>query len=471
MDDKQPVMMLRRNWNCDYMYDVINGRGFTITEPSEFEMGKKKINSIHGARSPLYGTDFSDEQSCIEKYRCECGIIKGLQFEHEICPYCNTEVTYKDIDIEYTGWLSLGDNYIVAPYYYMKLSDIIGAKIFDDIVTAKRKVDRDGHISVAKSEDMNEEPLSPFSGIGVTEFRIKFDDVMAYFREKKKKSEKKVKAIDRLLDEKGSIFVSKIPVYSKFLRPQSRTSESFFFNSIDKEIEPLYNLCEKIKICEDIEKYFVLSRIQTRVNKLWHKNLETISGKPGFIRKQILGGGLNYTSRNVIIPEQSLELDEVVLSYHAFRILFKDKILYYLIKSCDMTLSAAIQKWNEGHSFNNQIYEIMCAILANEKPKILINRNPTLNYYSMLLMKIKMISSNPDDYTMGIPLYILPGLNADFDGDILNIIAMVNKSMEKIFDKFSPVKHMIIDRVTGKINPYFSISKNQMVDLHLFSTV
>ena len=45
------------------------------------------------------------------------------------------------------------------------------------------------------------------------------------------------------------------------------------------------------------------------------------------------------------------------------------------------------------------------------------------NYYSMLLMKIRTVKKDVTDFTMSIPLSILPGLNADFDGDeyILNV--------------------------------------------------
>ena len=110
------VFLKRRNWNIDYKYDILNGKGFTITEPSEFQLDKKTVKSIHGTRSPLYGTDFSDEQSFIERYHCECGAIKGAQFEHEICPICNTPVEFTDVDIEFTGWLTLGAKFIISPY-------------------------------------------------------------------------------------------------------------------------------------------------------------------------------------------------------------------------------------------------------------------------------------------------------------------------------------------------------------------
>ena len=462
------VRLKRRNWNIDYQYDIQNGKGFTITEPSEFQLDKKTVRSLHGTRSPLYGTDFADEQSFIERYRCECGAIKGAQFEHEVCPICNTPVEFVDVNIEFTGWLTLGNKFILSPYYYQLIGSAIGKSTLQDIVIAKKKVDRDGHVSNATNEDTNDKPKSPFSRIGVAEFRERFDEIMGYFLNKKKKQPNKVSQINHIIEEKDQVFVSKIPVYSTLLRPQSQTADTLFFNKIDKEIEPLFNLIEKLKTATDIDEYYYLSRIQLRVNTLWDKNFDLINGKDGFIRDQVLGGGLNYVTRNVVVPDKNLRADEVTISYHAFRILFKDKIVHYLMLTCGMTLSAALQKWYEGHVFDPQIYEVMQTIVYKEQSAMLLNRNPTLNYYSMLLMKIKNISKDPDNFTLGIPFFILPGLNADFDGDILNGIAMMNKNIEKAFRKFKPIEYMQVSRDSGKFNEYFSVPKNQMIDLHYF---
>ena len=35
----------------------------------------------------------------------------------------------------------------------------------------------------------------------------------------------------------------------------------------------------------------------------------------------------------------------------------------------------------------------------------------------MLLMHVRQIKADDSDYTMSVPLSILPGLNADFDGE------------------------------------------------------
>ena len=113
----------------------------------------------------------------------------------------------------------------------------------------------------------------------------------------------------------------------------------------------------------------------------------------------------------------------------------------------------------------------MMYIIKKEDIRVLINRNPTLNFYSMLLMKVRSIKPTAAEFSLSVPLSILPGLNADFDGDILNIIGLVDKSIAYMFRKFDPIKRMIISRDSGLLNEYFSIIKGQLIDLYYFATI
>lgn len=372
---KQMVRITRLNWDTEYLYDIISNNGFLITEPATFQVDETKQKSLYGARSILYGTSYEDENAFIERYRCKCGAFKGKLFEGEECPLCHTKVEFKDANIEFTGWISLGDNYILNPYYYNKLCECIGKSIIPEIINRKSIVDLNGNLGLATEDETGEKPKHPYVGIGLIEFRQKFEEVMNYFKEKKKK---KAPEIDRLISESSSVFCSHIPIYSTLLRPQSSTSDTYYFNTIDKHINPLFSLSEKVKNCEEIDKHLILSRIQYRVNALWEENFKLLNGKEGLIRGQILGGALNFTSRNVIIPDPTLRDDQLDLSYHTFLELFKFKIIYYLMKMDDISLAKAYHIWDNAYKYDNRIYEIMQFMVKKEKPKVLINRNPTL---------------------------------------------------------------------------------------------
>lgn len=465
---KQRVRISRMNWDIEYLSDIISNNGFLITEPATFQVDETKQKSLYGARSTLYGTSYEDENAFIERYRCKCGAFTGKVFEHEECPICHTKVEFKDTNIEFTGWISLGENYVLNPFYYNRLCDCLGKSIVPEIINRKSVVDLNGNMKRATEEDLNEKPKHPFVGIGLIEFRARFEEVMNYFKEKKKK---KAQEIERIISESSSVFCSHIPIYSTLLRPQSSTNDTYYFNSIDKHINPTFSLSERLKTAEEIDKHIILSRIQYRLNKLWDENFNLLNGKEGLIRGQILGGSINFSSRNVIIPDPTLRDDQVDLSYHTFLELYKFKIIYYLMKMDDISLSKAYYKWSRAHEFDSQIYEVMKFIIKKEKPKVLINRNPTLNYYSMLLMGIRNVKKSIDDYTLSVPLSVLPGLNADFDGDILNIIGMMTDELIHAFRKFDPVTRMIISRDNGLLNDYFTITKGQMIDLYYFCTI
>lgn len=287
---KNKVKIKRRNWEIDYMQDIISGRGFTIREPATVNVDDISKKSLFGSRSPLYATDYSDEQAFIERHRCKCGEFKGKQFDGETCPLCGTKIEFKDVDVGFTGWISLGKEFTIQPYYYNLINDCFGKNVLNEILDTKNKVDTDGNIIKAESiQEIIGKAKHPFVGIGPIEFRNRFIEIMTFFKNAKKN---KSETLENIMREKNNVFASHIPIYTTLLRPQSATSDSYYYNSMDKNVNPLFNLSEKIKTCQDIEKDYVLNRIQRRVNKLWDLNFELLNGKDGWIRDQILGGSL-----------------------------------------------------------------------------------------------------------------------------------------------------------------------------------
>ena len=475
---KQKIVARRMNMDAWCLNDLNTGNGFVITEPAVMSMDENKQKMLFGARSELYGTTYEDEQSFLERYRCQCGETKGYMFSGETCPYCNTKVEARDINIQFTGWIILKDrSVIINPLYYNIFSSIFGKtggrNIFQEIITEKMRVDRDGHRFELTEEDYDDDhvPSSPFEGIGIDKFRQRFDEILNYFiakiEKKKGKGAKQLKKI--LLNEKQNVFMSCIPVYSTFLRPQSLTADSYYFTGIDKQINPIFSLSQDLIDCPEIDRPMILSRIQQRVNALWEMNFQILNGKDGWIRDQIMGGGLNYTARNVIIPDVTLRDNQVDLSYYTFRELFKLKIIYYIKTTENCTLSQAKRIWKLAATPTPKMLRLMNHIVKKEELCVLINRNPTLNYYSMLLMNIRKVKADPDDYTLSIPLGVLAGLNADFDGDIMNIVACQTDEIKKMFRKYEPTRHMIISRDTGYLNEYFSISKSEKINLFAFN--
>ena len=81
-------------------------------------------------------------------------------------------------------------------------------------------------------------------------------------------------------------------------------------------------------------------------------------------------------------------------------------------------------------------------------------------------MKIRSIKRDASDVTLAIPSAILPGLNADFDGDVLNTLAIPKDEISLWFAGFSPV-NMLINRTDSTIRMYISALEN--VTIAIFS--
>ena len=464
---KERVRVNILNWDVEAYYDLINGTGFICNEPGQIDIDGEKKKTMNGPQSPRFGSTYGDEHEFIERYRCDCGTFKGKMFNGETCPLCNTKVRFMDVDIKQTAWVPLGKNKIINPYYYNLLVKLIGKKVFPDIVDIKQRVDVNGQVSSVVSDEI-ENPSSPFVGMGISNFMENFDEVIDYFKVKKKD---KADQLEKLKKIKSKVFTSFIPIYTTVLRPQSSTPDTLYYTGIDKEINPLIKLSLDIVDCEDIEKPLILSKIQKRANNMWDYNFSLITSKDGFIRDKLIGGSLNYSARNVIIPDPSLKVNELDMSYQTFRILFSNLIMYYLMKQDHIPLWKAYDRWKRSYVYDNYIYEVMKFIVDKRKPMVLLNRNPTLNYYSMLLMSIRQVKPDDTDYTLSVGLSILGGLNADFDGDILNMFAVMIPELQKLFRKFNPTERMIIDRATGLLNTYFAVSKGQLIDLSHFATL
>ena len=466
--DSPYAKITRVSWDTMFYDDIANHEGFVITEPAMIRLDGKITKTLYGPNSPLFGTTYGDEQAFMERHRCKCGAFKGKQWEGEVCPFCHEKVEAREVDIKLTGWMSLGrGNHIIHPYWYQLFSTkLIGKKVFPDIINRVRRVDINGN-EHELIPGVDYEPLSPFSAIGIDEFYERYDEILDYFAKKRKD---RAGDFEKAKREKYKVFVSHIPVYSTMMRPSSATADTFYYNTIDKHINPLFNLTESIKDCEPIEKEQLLQSIQYHTNEIWKYNFDCINKKEGFIRNKLIAGSLNWTSRCVITPDPTLRVDEITLSYQCFRIIFKYRIIYYIMKIENIPLAKAYHKWVKAYRFDKQIYDIMSYIISAESPRVLLNRNPTLNVYSMLLLRVRDIVPSDTDLTLHVPLTILPGLNADFDGDVLNLIAIIGDEMVRMFRNFDPIEKYIISRTTKGLDNKFAVNKGQKIDLYYFMT-
>ena len=396
------------NFETECFNDCINGRGFIINDVP-FSDVDKTIKTLDGPRSVRYGTTYGDNDEFMDRYHCKCGKYIGATFEGEVCPECKTVIEYKDIDILYTGYLNFYPFKVINPLYYHKLQSALSKKNLENIISNKNIITSNGILRKYDDEIEVKKSMLKYHNIGLKAFYDNFEEIMEYFKKRKKV---KAELIDQLIAEKDMLWTSKIPVYSTVLRPQGLTVESFFFSSQDKQIYPLTAITLNLRKASPIEVPLYLYQAQLRINKLWDINFSLIDGKGGWIRSNVLGGCFNYTSRHVIVLDPTLKIDEVDMPYKSFIVIYSGKIIKRIKQEKGWSTVKAYNFLKVRFKFDPYIYRIMEDIIREEEPKIILNRNPTIVFGSILLMKIRKVKKDSDDLTLAVPSAILPGLKS-----------------------------------------------------------
>lgn len=95
-----------------------------------------------------------------------------------------------------------------------------------------------------------------------------------------------------------------------------------------------------------------------------------------------------------------------------------------------------------------------------------VNATPTINYGSIMFMRCVGINNN---YTMSVPLQILKPLGGDFDGDVLNVLYIINEEFARRAEiVFSPKYAMMISHNDGKFDSSMNHSRDTLIMLNSF---
>jgi len=136
---------------------------------------------------------------------------------------------------------------------------------------------------------------------------------------------------------------------------------------------------------------------------------DSLRGKQGRFRQNLLGKRIDYSGRSVIVVNPKLKLDECGLPKRMALELFKPFIISVLIKKEIVHNVRSASRFIESGA--NDVWDILEEITKNSH--VLLNRAPTLHRLGIQAFKPKLIE--------GLAIQIHPlvclAFNADFDGD------------------------------------------------------
>lgn len=181
------------------------------------------------------------------------------------------------------------------------------------------------------------------------------------------------------------------------------------------------------------------SRISKALNGLtdYYREITAnyIGSKPGLARKSIFGTRAEYTFRGVISSLTTTHrYDEIhipwAMAVNVFNNHLKSKLLNKgwhpnrILKFID----------NYNLEYNPLMAKLLNEILYEGNKlgfPVLVNRNPTLGKGSIQYLHITRVKTDTSDFTISIPITIVKPFNADFDGDQLNFMLILDKESQQ----------------------------------------
>ncbi len=460
------------NLDAQCQKDLESGIGFPVTEAVAVAK-KDMIRDDNGIYSTKFGGDISDIQEARKKYSCPCGESTGKFKLGSICPKCGGVVTYHDNELEITGWMELDQPYsLISPRMWEFVKSVLKAKTLDEIIKYDKQLDSHGMMLDDSQLDPKKKKKNPYANIGLVEFKERFDEIIDAIGDKKKQD-----IIDFLHANKDKVFTNHIPVLSLLLRPVILIGSTFSYDPINKYYAEMISDVVYINHNKDnYENYNnlpVLYELQNSYVKLSDEIItQKINGKKHAIRAYILGSRINFSARHVLTGNtDSVRMDGIVIPYLTFCEFYKYHIFNIYKKLYKITIQELEDRWYTLVRTQDPSIMNIIDILIHKTPgglRTYSNRNPTIAYGSVTCQTITGINTDIDDLTESLPLSILKLMNADFDGDTLNNVPIIEKSMaDKFQEAFSP-ERMVIDPATGKFNRKIGVIKDQLVALYSF---
>ena len=464
--------------------DLSNHHGFIIKEPQPINKALKSEDSIFSSK---FGRSLQDKDPYSNRYSCKCGYVQGRfrsvpDDANWVCPICGTPVKMVGDDFTYFGWIRLKPQYcVIHPMMYQSLVFLIGKDNLEAIIEPEVQLDTDGNPMSNTDKKLLKKKLSrrfkkrktavdsTFAGIGMLDFRDRFDEIVKYFYSKKPA---KKDVYEDIMANRDIIFTHSIPVYTTQLRIAKVENKRFTF----EETNAAFNLLAKLAATVNkdnlsiyrnkAEQNRLLWNMQEKISELTEKIVAILNGKKGVMRNTIFGR-VAFSERTVIVPDHHLDMNQITLPYSGAVVLLEQIIINILQKSYNISYSAAYKIWYKASlEPDERVLSIINNLIRDRKINVLINRNPTISYYSVVYKEVVAVTM---DYVMGMDTQTLAGLNADFDGDVLNILLILNENFRKACEEmYSPKNAFCISRNDGLMNSSINIYKDTVVNINAF---
>ena len=361
----------------------------------------------------------------VKDYECHCGKYKRIRYKGIVCDRCGVEVTEKKVRRERMGHIQL-----VVPvahiWYFRSLPNKIGyllglpSKKLDAVIYYERYI----VIQPGPQSDLATYDLLHRASTDVSQQR-------------KTEALKRLQVVESFRASKGRnrpewMILKVIPVIPPELRPLVPLDGGRFATS---DLNDLYRRViirnnrlkrlmeikapevilrnEKRMLQEAVDSLLDNSRkssaVKTEANRPLKSLSDSLKGKQGRFRQNLLGKRVDYSARSVIVVGPELKMHECGLPKNMAAELYKPFIIRKLIERGIVKTVKSAKKIVDRKE--PVVWDILEHVMKGHP--VLLNRAPTLHRLGIQAFQPKMIEGK------AIQLHPLActAFNADFDGD------------------------------------------------------
>lgn len=399
---------------------------------------------------------------------CDCGLLQGGYNVGAVCDTCGTVCEYSmDKPLESLIWFKTpeGIHRLINPMAWIILSNAMttsGFNIIEWLCNPTYKARGRIPPKLARLEAFLER-----SNIarGLNSFYENFDAIMiAIFGIKGLVKEKGPRQDDvrRWIEQnRNKIFTEYLPIPSKVGFVMEKNGNSTF---VDKTITLAADALLTIISIENSVLHLPIGRKQSRTVKAIVKLAayyasfinDTLGKKPGILRRHVYGGRCHFSARAVITSIAAPhDKDELHIPWSLALQLLRVHLTNKLLKLGYSPVQIQ-QRFMEYALRYDPLFDQLFRELIAESPykgiPVTFGRNPTLARGSIQLFYVTLVKPDPSINTISISELCLKAPNADFDGDEMNLMLVLDMSMHRRLERLSPNLYALDLGAPGKLS-------------------
>lgn len=414
----------------------------------------------------LTTTKYSQTDVFSNEPKCDCEAITGAYNEGVICTDCGTPVQDRMVrDLEFKSWFRAprGVERLISPLIWVMLLD----RFKKDDFSIFRWIANPDYLP---GKDVSPETISKALELGIPRgynHMVRnllgiYDTIFAskYFNARKETLEQDT--LRTLIGNNPNLILTNyLPLPNKTLIVREQTASSKEWSD-----DLTINLIDVIKTVSGIdsdETRYTEKQLEARtakaIDKLggeWYSSVvsDFISKKPGLARKHLYGTRVHFSSRGVISSQTGVHrYGTILLPWGIALSLFKEHLVAVLLRTRNKvsgfmyTPNEAIKLLQDNsdtyHPLLGEILDSFIENAPNQLIPIFLVRNPTLGRPSTETQWIAGFKKDPSDVTISLSILNIIGFNADFDGDTMALMLLLDSVMTTMAEPLLPHKNYV----------------------------